>query len=118
MDSDPSLLLLLGVSQAQGQLLRHWGFSLLRGGVCSSECDLCLAVCAKSLQLFPILCEPVDYGPPGSSVHGILQAKILEWVAMPSSRGSSQPRKSNLQLLMSPAVIGRFFTTWEAFLPD
>ena len=32
------------------------------------------------------------YSPPGSSVHGILQAKILEWVAMPSSRGSSQPR--------------------------
>jgi len=34
---------------------------------------------------------PVDYGPPGSSVHGSFQARILEWVAMPSSRGSSQP---------------------------
>ena len=35
------------------------------------------------------LCDPVDCGPPGSSVHGILQARILEWVAIPSSRGSS-----------------------------
>ena len=36
--------------------------------------------------------QPHDCSPPGSSVHGILQARILEWVAMPSSRGSSQPR--------------------------
>ena len=38
------------------------------------------------------LCDPIDCGPPGSSVHGILQARILEWVAIPSSRGSSQLR--------------------------
>ena len=38
------------------------------------------------------LCDPVDCGPPGSSVHGILQARILEWVAISFSRGSSQPR--------------------------
>ena len=38
------------------------------------------------------LCDPMDCSPPGSSVHGILQARILEWFAMPSSRGSSQPR--------------------------
>ena len=38
------------------------------------------------------LCDPVDCSPPGSSVHGILQARMLERVAMPSSRGSSQPR--------------------------
>ena len=37
------------------------------------------------------LCNPVNCSPPGSSVHGILQARVLEWVAMPSSRGSSQP---------------------------
>ena len=48
--------------------------------------------CAKSLQSCPTLCDPMDGSPPGSSVHGILQARILEWVAMPSSRGSSQPR--------------------------
>ena len=39
-----------------------------------------------------ILCDPMDCSPPGSSVHGILQARILEWVTMPSSRGSSWPR--------------------------
>ena len=37
-------------------------------------------------------CDPLDWSPPGSSVHGILQARILEWVTMPSSRGSSWPR--------------------------
>ena len=42
-------------------------------------------------QSYPTLCDPVDCSPPVSSVHGILQAGILEWVAMPFSRGSSQP---------------------------
>jgi len=37
------------------------------------------------------LCDPMNYSPPGSSVHGILQARILEWVAIPFRRGSSQP---------------------------
>jgi len=47
---------------------------------------------AESLTLYLPLCDQVDYCPPGSSVHGILQSRILEWVAMPSSKGSSQPR--------------------------
>ena len=47
---------------------------------------------AKSLQLGPMLCNPMDYTPPGSSVCEILQARILEWIAMPSSGGSSKPR--------------------------
>ena len=38
------------------------------------------------------LCDPMDCSPPGSSVHGILQARILDWVVISSSRGSSQPR--------------------------
>ena len=40
----------------------------------------------------PTLCDPMDCSPPGSSIHGILQARILEWVAISFSRGSSQPR--------------------------
>ena len=40
----------------------------------------------------PILCNPMDCSPPSSTVHGILQARILQWVAMHSSRGSSQPQ--------------------------
>ena len=51
-----------------------------------------LCVCAKSLRLFPTLCNSMDWSLPGSSVRGIFQARILEWVAMPSSRRSSQPR--------------------------
>ena len=47
---------------------------------------------AKSLQSCPTLSDPLYYSPPGSSVHGILQARILEWAPMPSSRRSSQPR--------------------------
>ena len=54
-------------------------------------CDFCL-LCTKSLQSCLTLCDPMDCSPPGSSVHGILQVKILEWVAMPSFRGSSWPR--------------------------
>ena len=43
-------------------------------------------------QSCPTLCDPVDCSPPGSSIHGILLARILAWVAVSSSRGSSQPR--------------------------
>ena len=43
-------------------------------------------------QSCPALCDPMDCSPPGTSVHGILQAIVLEWVAMPSSRGSYRPK--------------------------
>ena len=49
-------------------------------------------ICAKLLQSCPNLCDPRYHSPPGSSVHGILQARIVKWAAIPSSRGSSQPR--------------------------
>ena len=47
---------------------------------------------AKSLQSCPTLCDPMDCSLPGSSAHGTLQARILEWGDIPSSRGSSRPR--------------------------
>ena len=53
-------------------------------------CFYLSCVCAKLLQLCPTLCHPMDYSPAGSSVYGILQARILEWIAMPSCRGASQ----------------------------
>ena len=62
------------------------------------------------------LCDPMDDSPSGSSVQGILQAKILEWVAMPSSRDLPRARIKPLSLT-SPALVGGFFTTstmWEA----
>ena len=51
-----------------------------------------IAAAAKSLQSCPTLCHPIDGSPPGSPVPGILQPRTLEWVAMPLSRRSSQPR--------------------------
>ena len=71
---------------------------------------------AKSVQSSPALCNPMDHSPPGCSVHGILQARLLEWVAMSSSR-DLQTQGSNLSLIMFPALAGRFFTTsatWKA----
>ena len=52
---------------------------------------ICVRMCAKSLQSCSTLWDPMEYSLPSTSVHGILQARILEWVAVPSSRGSSQP---------------------------
>ena len=72
------------------------------------------ALHAKSLQSYLTLCDPVGYNPPGSSVQGILQARKLEWVAMPSSNLGVEPLS-----LMSPAFAAGFFTTramWEAQL--
>ena len=50
---------------------------------------------AKLIQSCLTLCDFMDCSPPGSSVHGILQTRILEWVTMPSSKGSSWPRDRN-----------------------
>ena len=57
--------------------------------------DLCVCVCVCVLvaQSCLTLCDRMDCSPPGSSVHGILQARILEWAAISFSRGSSQPRE-------------------------
>ena len=54
---------------------------------------------AESLQSCLTLCDPMDCRPPGSSVYGILQARILEWVVISSSRGSSRPRDQTLHHL-------------------
>ena len=58
------------------------------------------------IQSYLTLCDPMDCSPPGSSVHRILQARILEWVAIPFSRGSSQPRDRT----QVSCIAGRFFT--------
>jgi len=65
--------------------------------------------CAQCVQL----CDLMDCSPPGSSVHGISQARIPEWVAIPSSRGSSPPRD---QTRIS-CIAGRFFTAEPPGLP-
>ena len=72
------------------------------------------------VQLCLILCDPMDYSPPGSSVRGVLQAGILERVAIFSSTSSPPPLLDpgiKLKSLMPPALAGGFFntsTTWKA----
>ena len=68
------------------------------------------AAAAKWLQLWHTLCDPMDCSPPGSSLQGILQTRILEWVAMPSCKLSSWPRDQIHVSLYLPALAVRFFT--------
>ena len=69
--------------------------------------------CWFSRQVISNSCNPVNWSLPGSSVHGVLQARILEWVAVPFSRGSAQPR----DWIMVSHVAGRFFTSWPSGKP-
>ena len=59
-------------------------------------------------QSCPTLCNPMDCSLPGSSIHGIFQARVLEWVAISFSRGSSQPRDQT----QVSCIVGRRFTIW------
>ena len=68
------------------------------------------AMCAKLLQLCLTLCDPTHCSLPGSSVHGILQARILVSAAFPPPGDLSDPGVQPMSL-MSPALAGRFFTT-------
>ena len=89
----------------------------MEGPVTASSDPSCslpaLALRAKSLQPRPTLGDPMDCSPPGSSVRGILQARVLERVAAPSSRGSSRRRDRSQ---VSP-VAGRFFPIFVRSLP-
>ena len=76
-----------------------------------NEHGICCCLVTKSCLT---LCDPMDCSSPGFSVHGICQTRILEWVALPSSRGSSWPRDQIS--LAFPALAGRFVTNstaWE-----
>ena len=77
----------------------------LDSGIRKTWVSISTPVCSKLLQSCPTLCNPMDRIPPVSSVYGILQARILVWVAIPFSRGSSQPR--DLTSISYIACIGR-----------
>ena len=68
---------------------------------------VCVRLCTKSLQSWSESLQLYDCSPPGSSVHGILQARILEWICISFSRGSSQ---GSNPFLMSSLLASRFFT--------
>ena len=71
-----------------------------------------LPVCSVA-QPCSILCSPMDCSSPGSSVHGIFQARVLEWIAIPFSRVSSWPRDR----IQVSHIAGRFFTVWPPKKP-
>ena len=79
---------------------------------CKSIWDTFITLCACMLSCFsqscPTLCDPMDYSLPGSSIHGILQARLLEWVAISFSRGSSRPRNG----ACVSCIAGSLFICW------
>ena len=89
----------------------HFGFShFLRTSKVTIAGNEVVCVCSVA-QLCASLCDPMDYCPPGSSVHGIFQARILEWVDISFSRGSSWPRDRTHVSCVS-CIAGRFLTHW------
>ena len=97
-ESEPSYLTSYKVNIQKGTISQYT----------SNKKILTSAVPCLVAQSYLTLCNPVDWMLPGSSVHGILQARILEWVATPSSRGSSQPRNGT----HVSCAADRFFTSW------
>ena len=79
---------------------------------CKGSIHACL--CAQLLQSCLTLCNPVDHSPPGSSIHGILPARVLEWVPMPSSRGIFPMQGSNPHLLCGRWILYLCKDIWEA----
>ena len=88
-----------------------WKVESLPAQCTNTHCYLMLLseAAAKSLQSCPTLCDPMDCSPPGTVVHGILQARTLEWVAISYAKGSSQPRNRTLVSCIS----GRLFTSYK-----
>ena len=72
--------------------ITFWAYVLISSNLVRTW-QLCFSGCCRLVaKSYETLCDPMDPSPSGSSVHGIPQARILEWIAMPSSRGSSRPR--------------------------
>ena len=82
-----------------------WEGGVTLGGIIFFAC-----MHAMSLQSCPTLCDSMDCCLPGFAVHGILQAGMLEWVAVPFSRVPSQPREG-MPVSYGSCIAGRFFTT-------
>ena len=92
------LFVLPWISEILFHILQRWHVPWIWIQTCVCVC-VCVLCHAKLLQLRRTLCDPMDCSLPGSSVHGILQTRILEWVTTPSSRGSFHPR----YWILSPA---------------
>ena len=110
-----SIILLLKIFKTETQKVAHWQSHSSEPGrwtetFVTKAQVISTQLCSKSLQSCPALCNPMVCSPPDSSVHGILQARRLEWVAMPSSRELPNPGIRPESLMSSP-LAGKFFTT-------
>ena len=85
------------------QILYHWATW--------EACFTAVKVKVLFVQLYPSLCDPMDCSPSGPSVHGILQARIPEWVAMPFPRVFFPPRDQT----QVSCIAGRVFTFWDTW---
>ena len=97
--------------QNHTQRLREWAYGYQGGRVGGGivrQFGMDVHVCVLVAQSYLTLCDPMDCSPPGSSVHGILQGRIMEWLAIPFSRRSPQPRN---QTWVSH-IAGRFVNIW------
>ena len=74
----------------------------------------CVQVKVLVTESCPTLCDPMDYSLPASSLRGILQARIMEWLAIPSCRRSSQPRDQT-QISCVFCIAGGFFSQWATW---
>ena len=96
------LIVKVGISESTSRIIIRFKWS--KPGMYPKKCLEQVSVTQSCLTL----CSPMDYNPPDSSVHGIHQARILEWVVILFSRGSSQPRGQTCVYHIS----GRFFSIW------
>ena len=92
--------------------MSKWGVCHLQNPKETARCCVPVIVVENleslATQSCPILCDPMDCNLPDCSIHGILQARVLEWVAISFSRGSSQPRDRTLV----SHIVGRHFSIW------
>ena len=97
-------LLILQVKVRYLNLFRCFGYNTQRGKIHTTHTHIYIYIVVSSVaKSCPTICDPMDCSPPGSSVHGILQAGILEWVTFPSPGDLPNPGVK-LESLMSPAL--------------
>ena len=86
---------------------------ITRGALCICVC-VCVCVCVLVAQLYPALCDGMDCSPPGSSVLGILQARMLERLPFPSPKDLPNPRieSRSPEWQKVSSIVGRFFSNW------
>ena len=110
-DNHPSILSLrvAPVCEEDYDLFSWWGFLTSGNKYERSVFYVVVLVAQSSLTL----CDPMGCTPLGSSIHGILQARMLQWVLSPFSRGSPRPRDGT----QASGIAGKFFTVWATWKP-